>query len=84
VIPVTWSDTPESPSEPAPSSGTVSAETPSFEQSYKAFRDQWMDFGEKAFVVNLLERHQRNVAAAAKEAGLDRTYLYRLIRKHNL
>ncbi len=62
----------------------LGGDTPTFAQSYRTFRDQWMDYGEKAFVTNLLERHQRNVAAAAKEAGLDRTYLYRLMRKHNL
>ena len=32
----------------------------------------------------LLERHGRNVSAAADAAGLDRTYVYRLIRKHGL
>ena len=32
----------------------------------------------------VLERHGRNVAAAAETAGLDRTYVYRLIRKHDL
>jgi len=32
----------------------------------------------------LLDRHQKNVAAAAKEAGIDRTYMYRLMRKYGL
>ena len=27
---------------------------------------------------------ERNVSAAAESAGLDRTYVYRLIRKHGL
>jgi DNA-binding NtrC family response regulator len=70
------------PSPPGPT--VLAGETPTFAQSYRTFRDQWMDFGEKAFVTALLDRHQRNVAAAAKDAGLDRTYLYRLMRKHNL
>jgi transcriptional regulator with GAF, ATPase, and Fis domain len=58
--------------------------TPTLGQSFHSFREQWIGFGEKAFVRDLLERHRRNVAEAAKEAGLDRTYLYRLIRKHGL
>jgi len=35
-------------------------------------------------IVDVLERHGRNVPAAAEQAGLDRTYVYRLIRKHGL
>ena len=32
----------------------------------------------------LLARHQGKVAFAAQEAGVDRVYLYRLLRKHAL
>ena len=55
-----------------------------FEQPFKDFRERWIDRGEREYVQRLLERHGRNVALAAEEAGLDRTYLYRLIRKHGL
>jgi DNA-binding NtrC family response regulator len=55
-----------------------------FEQAYKDFRESWVDAGEKEYVRRLLLRHDRNVAAAAREAGVDRTYIYRLIRKHDL
>jgi two-component system response regulator GlrR len=81
AVPVIWAEEPEPASSATPASPT---QTPSFTQAYKTFRDQWMDYGERAFVSQLLERHGRNVAVAAKEAGLDRTYLYRLMRKHNL
>jgi len=57
---------------------------PSFLQPFGSFREQWINRGERAFLQSLLDRHQRNVAAAAKEAGLDRTYMYRLLRKHGL
>jgi transcriptional regulator of acetoin/glycerol metabolism len=60
------------------------ADTPSFLQPFSTFREQWINRGERAFLQALLDRHQRNVAAAAKEAGLDRTYMYRLLRKHSL
>ena len=55
-----------------------------FEQAYKDFRETWIDSGEKEYVRRLLLRHDRNVAAAAREAEVDRTYIYRLIRKHDL
>ena len=55
-----------------------------FEKAYRDFRDAWIDAGEKEYVRRLLLRHGRNVAAAAREAEVDRTYIYRLIRKHEL
>ncbi len=57
---------------------------PSFMQPFSEFREQWINHGERVFLQALLERHQRNVAAAAKEAGLDRTYIYKLLRKHGM
>jgi transcriptional regulator with GAF, ATPase, and Fis domain len=55
-----------------------------FVQRFKDFREQWLDHGEREYVKRLLARHDRNVAVAAAEAGVDRTYIYRLIRKHAL
>ncbi len=55
-----------------------------FEQPFKEFRERWIEQGEREYLRRLLERHERNVAAAAEHAGLDRTYVYRLIRKHGL
>jgi transcriptional regulator with GAF, ATPase, and Fis domain len=70
------------PSNPAPF--IEGADAPSFEQPFRDFREAWIGVGEKAFLRSLLERHGNNVAAAAKEAGIDRTHMYRLIRKHGL
>jgi transcriptional regulator with GAF, ATPase, and Fis domain len=68
-----------------PASANVDASDPAlFEHAYKEFREMWKDAGDKEYVRRLLLRHDRNVAAAAKEAGIDRTYIYRLIRKHDL
>ena len=39
---------------------------------------------EKAFLLDLMQRAGGNVARAAKQAGIDRPYLYRLLRKHGL
>lgn len=59
-------------------------DAPSFTQPFRAFREQWIGYGERAFLRALLEQHHNNVASAAKEAGIDRTHMYRLIRKHGL
>ncbi len=70
---------PSRANESTPASSEVS-----FAQEFKSFREQWVDFGERTYVERILERHERNVAVAAQHAGVDRTYLYRLMRKHGL
>ncbi len=55
-----------------------------FRQGFKDFREKWIDLGEREYLLRLLERHGRNVATAAEEAAVDRTYMYRLIRKHGM
>jgi len=69
---------------PDPGADGAAAAALSLEQPFKDFRERWIDQGEREYVSKLLERHQRNVSAAAEAAGLDRTYIYRLIRKHGL
>jgi len=75
------SSTKRPPSSALMSPPPISAQ-PSFAQPLRKFRDAWMTYGERAFLRALRERHGDNVAAAAKEAGIDRTHLYRLLRKH--
>ena len=55
-----------------------------FEQPLAEARTFWMDRLEREYLRRLLERHARNVPAAAQAAGVDRTYVYRLIKKHGL
>ena len=54
------------------------------DQPFKDLRERWLDHLERAYVTGLLQRHQWNVSAVAQAAGLDRTYVHRLIRKHDL
>jgi transcriptional regulator with GAF, ATPase, and Fis domain len=77
---------PNAPSSPAvPAGQPFRADDPAiFEHAYKDFREAWIDLGEREYIRRLLLRHDRNVAAAAREAEVDRTYIYRLIRKHEL
>jgi len=75
----------EAGSGPALTTAAVEATSPvGFDQPFKEFRERWIDHGEREYLQRLLERHGRNVPAAAEAAGLDRTYVYRLIRKHGL
>jgi two-component system response regulator GlrR len=77
-------DPPDEPVVPSSAASSSEVDKPSFEQPFRDFREAWIGFGEKAFLRTLLQRHQNNVAAAAKEAGIDRTHMYRLIRKHGI
>ena len=55
-----------------------------FDATFKTFREQWVEAGECEYLRRLLAKHNRNIAAVARDAGLDRTYIYRLLRKHML
>src|SRR5205823_5445484 len=46
---------------------------------FKSARDRAMRVFEHAYLHDLLARHGGNVTAAARAAGLDRIYLYRLL-----
>ena len=60
------------------------ADTVPTDLPYKEAKARWIDRFEQTYVTTLLERCDNNVAAAAREAGVDRTYLFRLIRKYDL
>jgi two-component system response regulator GlrR len=55
-----------------------------FEQSYRDFREQLLAAAEREYLRRLLTRHAGDVPAAALEAEIDRTHLYRLLRKHRV
>jgi DNA-binding NtrC family response regulator len=50
--------------------------------SYREQRARFEEAFEKRYVAWLLERHEGNVSAAAREADMDRKYLYKLAKKH--
>jgi DNA-binding NtrC family response regulator len=51
---------------------------------FKDVRDAWLEHLEKNYVEGALEKHGGNVTAVAESSGLARSYVHRLIRKHNL
>ena len=50
----------------------------------KEAREQWTDRFEREYLSQLLDQHARDVPSVARAAGVDRTYVYRLLRKHGI
>jgi hypothetical protein len=45
----------------------------------------WLDYLERSYLVELIGRHGRkSPLALAEAAGLDRSYMHRLLKKHGL
>lgn len=57
---------------------------PWFEIGFKEFRERWIELGEREYLRRLMLRTKRSSSAASRDAGLERTYLYRLIKKHGV
>jgi transcriptional regulator with GAF, ATPase, and Fis domain len=55
-----------------------------FETGFKSFRDRWNDLGEREYLRRLMLRTNNSTVQASREAGVDRTYLYRLLRRHDM
>jgi DNA-binding NtrC family response regulator len=55
-----------------------------YDEPFKVVRDRWVVHLEREYMRGVLARTGGNVSAAAEAAGLDRAYVYRLIRKHGL
>ncbi len=51
---------------------------------YRAVREQWVDVQGRQYLVALLQRHQGNVSAAAREAQISRKSLYELMRRFEI
>jgi two-component system response regulator GlrR len=51
---------------------------------YAEARRQALDGFERGYAEALLREHSGKVAAAAAAAGMDRVYLYRILRRHGI
>jgi transcriptional regulator with GAF, ATPase, and Fis domain len=69
---------PNAPAAPHPATA-VDASVP-----YEVARRQALDAFERAYVTKLLATAEGSVTAAARAAGLNRAYMYRLVRRHGL
>jgi len=52
--------------------------------SFKDAKKEWLASFEKEYLADLLKRHDNNISRAAKEAGIDRKTIHRLINKYDL
>ena len=52
--------------------------------SFKEAKDRWIRAFEKKYLFELLQHNNNNISAAAREAGIDRKTVHRLIAKHDL
>jgi DNA-binding NtrC family response regulator len=51
---------------------------------FKEAKEKIISGFERAYLERLMSRHSNNISAAARDAGIDRNYLYRLLKKHDL
>jgi len=51
---------------------------------YRVARERWLHTFESQYLAGLIRGHAGNVSAAARAAGIDRNYLYRLLWRHGL
>jgi two-component system, NtrC family, response regulator GlrR len=68
-----------------PPSGTAKLdELIDLDQPLKSAREEWNSIFEVRYLSALLARHNHNVSAAARAAGVNRVHLHRLMRKYGL
>ncbi len=81
---VTMPLSPEAASNAATASGDASS--PSFEASlsYRGNKERFENDFERRYLTWLMERSQGNISRAAREADMDRKYLHKLLKKHNI
>ena len=53
-------------------------------ESYTTLKKRWSFLFEREYLVAILNRHDGNVSAAAREAHLDRSNYLRLLRRHRM
>ena len=57
---------------------------PAVDQAFKDAKEAWNSQFERTYLAEIIERNDGNITRAAKDAGLDRKHLRRLLKKHNL
>ena len=72
------------PRDTAAVSGVVAMPESGTELALKEAKERWMAVLEASYLRELLARHDGNISAAAKAAGIDRKTFHRLINKHQL
>ena len=53
-------------------------------EPYDVARRRAIDTFEQTYLAKLLEHSHGNIAAASRDAGVNRSYLYRMLRRHGM
>jgi DNA-binding NtrC family response regulator len=53
-------------------------------QPFREFREAWTEEGERFYLRALLAEHRNDAVAVAKAAGVDKSYIYKMLRRLNL
>ncbi len=51
---------------------------------FKEAKEEWLSTFERDYIVNLLTRNSYNISHAAREAGIDRKYFRKLMKKYSI
>jgi DNA-binding NtrC family response regulator len=65
-------------------SPVVARDAPADQAGFTQSRERLLSMWERHYLEQLLVRTERNLSRAARESGLDRAYLYRLLKKYRL
>ena len=68
----------------ASSGGAAPSNQAILELPFKEAKAALVEGFEREYLVHLLARHKGNISRAAAEAGIDRNYIHRLVKKYNL
>ena len=69
---------------PPPTNNKAEEPIIDLDQPLKTAREEWNSVFEARYLAALLSRHDNNVSAAARAAGINRVHLHRLLRKYGL
>ncbi|HET6611939.1 MAG TPA: sigma 54-interacting transcriptional regulator [Kofleriaceae bacterium] len=62
----------------------ISAGEEVLELPFKEAKSRLIESFERDYLTQLLHRHRGNISRAANEAGIDRNYIHRLVKKYNI
>ncbi|QQR90383.1 MAG: sigma 54-interacting transcriptional regulator [Myxococcales bacterium] len=61
-----------------------SADLAALSGNFKEAKEQWVSAFEKDFIAQLLKQNDNNISHAAREAGIDRKYFRKLMKKYEI
>jgi len=70
--------------EPLPGEGAGKGSGPDLDLPFKEAKEKLIEGFERDYLKGLIERCEGNISRASREAGIDRVYLRKLLRKHGL